>query len=264
MYAPARPPFVPHGSQRLPTQVVYSSQAERALRHALEAALLTDPREGGDTNQVGSDHWHRLSNGVTSGLMDTPNESLDAAELRKLVAPVSEGLRRIRELVEEARDVSVTPDATRLARADLASLVRRLVSERGQPDQLRVSMALPAQAWVLVRGVHLLETAVGHLLENACEGDGRRGASHVEVSLVRQRSGDLLALRVSDDGPGLPRDVLSRPGVPFRSSKPGHHGLGLYTCRRIALASGGRLDVADREGGGAVVELVLPDADAVA
>jgi signal transduction histidine kinase len=51
------------------------------------------------------------------------------------------------------------------------------------------------------------------------------------------------------------RDAL----LPFYSTKPKGTGLGLTLCREIVDAHGGRLSIANRDGGGAVVTLWLPD-----
>jgi signal transduction histidine kinase len=47
--------------------------------------------------------------------------------------------------------------------------------------------------------------------------------------------------------------------VPFYSTKETGTGLGLTLCREIVEAHGGRLRIANREGGGALVSLWLPD-----
>ena len=47
--------------------------------------------------------------------------------------------------------------------------------------------------------------------------------------------------------------------VPFYSTKESGTGLGLTLCREIVEAHGGRLRIGNREGGGAVISLWLPD-----
>jgi two-component system, NtrC family, nitrogen regulation sensor histidine kinase NtrY len=50
------------------------------------------------------------------------------------------------------------------------------------------------------------------------------------------------------------RDAL----LPFYSTKPAGTGLGLTLCREIVEAHGGRLSLANRVGGGALVTVWLP------
>jgi two-component system, NtrC family, nitrogen regulation sensor histidine kinase NtrY len=47
--------------------------------------------------------------------------------------------------------------------------------------------------------------------------------------------------------------------VPFYSTKDTGTGLGLTLCREIVEAHGGRLRIANREDGGAIVTIWLPD-----
>ncbi len=68
-------------------------------------------------------------------------------------------------------------------------------------------------------------------------------------------------LSVADRGPGIPADALPRifekfyrgPGTPAGGS-----GLGLTIARGFVEALGGRLAVANRDGGGAVFTAHLP------
>jgi two-component system sensor histidine kinase RegB len=69
---------------------------------------------------------------------------------------------------------------------------------------------------------------------------------------------DVVALEVSDDGPGFTQTQLGQPVEAFESTKRGSLGLGLYTAERIARASGGSLRRANNGAGGAVVTLFLP------
>ena len=62
-----------------------------------------------------------------------------------------------------------------------------------------------------------------------------------------------------DRGPGFTAGALENALVPFYSTKDTGTGLGLTLCREIVEAHGGRLRIANREGGGAPVTLWLPD-----
>lgn len=101
-----------------------------------------------------------------------------------------------------------------------------------------------------------------NLLGNACEGDGRRGAANVWVRASPIEDGAQVAIEVRDDGPGLPSAHLDNPFVTFRTTKANGTGIGLYTTRQLALASGGVVSIDNGERGGAVATLRLPRAEA--
>jgi signal transduction histidine kinase len=65
-------------------------------------------------------------------------------------------------------------------------------------------------------------------------------------------------LEVSDTGPGIPRQELSRVREAFFTRRKGGTGLGLAIADRIVAAHGGTLRLANREAGGLVAQVVLP------
>jgi len=68
----------------------------------------------------------------------------------------------------------------------------------------------------------------------------------------------MLRIDVFDRGSGMSEAVLTNALVPFYSTKRSGTGLGLALVREIAEAHGGRVLLANREGGGLVVTLLLP------
>ena len=69
---------------------------------------------------------------------------------------------------------------------------------------------------------------------------------------------DTAAQDVADAGPGMAPEVLEQALLPFYSTKQSGTGLGLPLCREIIEAHGGRLSLANREGGGLMVSIWLP------
>ena len=63
---------------------------------------------------------------------------------------------------------------------------------------------------------------------------------------------------MGDRGAGLTDGTLRDALLPFYSTKPTGTGLGLTLCREIVEAHGGRLSLANRSGGGALVTVWLP------
>lgn len=135
-------------------------------------------------------------------------------------------------------------DALQLLRAEstFASLVQSLVLVIQEDPVLVVAEAV------------VLREMVRNVIENAFI--HAPGPTLVELAVLEGRA----VLKVMDRGPGIPDDAKHKVFQRFaraHARQPGT-GLGLAIAKDITVAFGGVISVADREGGGLAVEVVLP------
>ena len=95
------------------------------------------------------------------------------------------------------------------------------------------------------------------ILNNALEVMPQGG----ELSISTKNLNGELHIFISDTGPGLDPDILHHVATPFAANNGKTTGLSLSLCSRILQSHGGRLDIGKREGGGAILTLVLPFPD---
>ncbi|HEY6196443.1 MAG TPA: ATP-binding protein, partial [Candidatus Eisenbacteria bacterium] len=93
-----------------------------------------------------------------------------------------------------------------------------------------------------------------NLVQNALEAIPQGG--RVRVSCAR--GAERVAVRVADDGTGIPADVLARLGEPFFTTRAMGTGLGLYLSRQLVQGAGGSLGLQSRPGAGTIVTVELP------
>ena len=85
-----------------------------------------------------------------------------------------------------------------------------------------------------------------NLIDNAL--DAIEGSGHIDIRACLEL--DRVVVRIVDDGPGIPPDVLPRIFDPFFTTKPPGHGtgLGLEITRRLLRRYHGDISVESRPG----------------
>jgi len=132
------------------------------------------------------------------------------------------------------------------------------------PRQIRLECTLPRGLGVNVPR-HRLAQAVFNLVQNAGEAMAAQPVGTVRITAAAATSAagtPVVRLEVSDDGPGMPADLLARCFEPYFSTKGRAiaTGMGLGMVRGIVESAGGTAHVHSVPGAGTTFTLTLPAA----
>ena len=97
-----------------------------------------------------------------------------------------------------------------------------------------------------------------NLVTNAIQAVESQGGGEVQLH-ARLDEEQSLVIDVIDDGPGFPEGARDRVFEPLFTTKTGGIGLGLALCHTIIEKHGGTIRAADREEGGALLSLCVPN-----
>jgi PAS domain S-box-containing protein len=152
--------------------------------------------------------------------------------------------------------------------ASVATLVRTLVGGR-----IQVDLAVELGENFAVADVTQFETALVNLAVNARDAMNSEGNLVIRVAMVdaipamrshAARSGDYVAVSVTDTGTGIPAENLDAIFEPFFTTKEVGKGTGLGLSQAFGFAkqSGGEIGVTSAVGSGATFTIYLPKTDA--
>ncbi len=209
--------------------------ANRVLRHNLR----------NDMNVV-----HGLAERIESGQADDPEAV--AARIQSKVDGVVDTSEKVREMTRI--EPSSADDVTAV---DLGAVAEETVAAFDHGERVTVECEAP-ETLAPVADESALATAVENLLENAVE---HNDCEEPWVRLWTDEYDGTVALRIVDDGPGIPteeREVLRRETeTPLKHSQ----GLGLWLASWSARAAGGELTIESTGPGGTTVRIEFPAAD---
>lgn len=206
-------------SERLATIGRMASSVSHDLRHYLAAIYA-------NAEFLSSDRF-------------TPRERADIfAEIRAAVAGTTEMLESLLIFSRTGASIRRQPEL-------MATLVERAVAlVRTHPDAEGVTLVTqysePAKTSVSADGKQI-ERAVSNLLLNACQSARCVGAAATVAVTLESQERQIL-VNVTDNGPGVPRNIRKSLFEPFVSEgKQKGTGLGLTLAHCIALEHGGEV-----------------------
>ncbi|RTM08758.1 MAG: HAMP domain-containing histidine kinase [Bradyrhizobiaceae bacterium] len=196
---------------------------------------------------------------------------LISRELEKTVkdASIAADLKTLREQTQRCRDIlskitQLSSTGAPFDRMKLSELIEEVVApHRDFGVEIKVRIAVAAASEPVGSRNPAILYGVGNIVENAVD----FARTTVEVNAWWNR--DTIELVISDDGPGIPPDILNRIGEPYLSRRRSQDdgsgerrglGLGVFIARTLLERTGAKVLFTNRTfpEHGAVVQIAWP------
>lgn len=207
---------------------------------------------------------HDLKNAITglSMLVSNMEKQFHREEFRAdAVLSLREATEKLNRIVARLSEPvkSLSGEYRRAARpADLVAVIRRVLAANAEPYAAlyKIETHLPDKL-VATFEPERVEAVVVNLVINALEAMGAGGGT---LTIEAGREGErFIFFSVGDTGVGMSAEFIrDRLFHPFATTKSRGIGLGLFTCREIVEAHGGRISVESKLGAGTRFRIVLP------
>jgi two-component system phosphate regulon sensor histidine kinase PhoR len=169
--------------------------------------------------------------------------------------------RLVKDLLRLAR-LDARQETLERAPCDVLQIFRGVIADLApgiDAKRQQVTIDVPPNVGSFAADPAKLHDIVRNLVENAVNYSPEESDIHLQAA----RQNGAFVLMVSDSGPGIPPDDLTRVFERFyrvdkSRSRPGGTGLGLAIVRHLTELHGGTATAANRAQGGAVFTITLP------
>ena len=151
------------------------------------------------------------------------------------------------------------PQPLHLEEIDLNDLVFECKAELASLfEELKVNLVVESKSKLVVfADERMLRLALQNLLRNAAEAFSDDNTERRVIVRTAQEISSAV-IEVRDTGPGIPANQLQKIFIPFFTTKPKGHGVGLALTHRVITEHGGTLTAANAVEGGAVFTIKIP------
>lgn len=208
------------------------------------------------TGQLAAGIAHEIRNPLTSikGFMQLLKEHFNELSNQTFDVIWSE-INRIDEITSELL-VLAKPQRTQLKKNDLSAIIRHVITLLdGQAHQNNIYFNFDSDRLILVEcNANQMRQVFLNIFKNSIE--SMAGGGTIDVRL-RETVSDV-TITVTDEGTGIPDELISTLGEPFYTTKEKGTGLGLMVVYNVIQEHGGTISIDSQKDKGTKVCISLP------
>jgi len=197
---------------------------------------------------------HRLNKAVT--LFHEKPAAMEDLELGiDTIRRRSEGLLKFAETYRNLNKIS-SPTLKKTYARDLFENLHQLMQPTLLQKNIELEIILKDPDLSMEVDPSLIEQVLINLVVNAMEAVKEKEHPRIILSAA-QSANNRIAIKVIDNGIGIPHELLDKIFIPFFSTRKNGSGIGLSLCKQIIMLHKGTIQVQSVDGGGTAFLLNL-------
>ncbi len=231
---------------------------KKRMESVIEAANLTE-----NLGYVFSGIRHEIGNPVNSikmalSVLQRNLEEYDQRTVREFLDRSLEEIKRIEYLLKALKNYSLfeCPVAQAIPIFDFLRDFVALIRSDFQKMHIQISMDVVDNNLIVYADCRALHHVMLNLFTNAA--DALKEVENPRIVISCDEKGDMMQIKVDDNGKGIPEGDHEHIFKPFFTSKKAGTGLGLAIVRKMLTAMHGFITIESCQGVGTSVTIFLP------
>ncbi|HMK50883.1 MAG TPA: ATP-binding protein, partial [Thermodesulfobacteriota bacterium] len=210
-------------------------------------------------SEMAADIAHEIRNPLSSikgasSLLANELKNLNQPKIQGYHTIITEEIERLNNILTNFQDLT-KPLKIEKDSISINEVIQKTakLAEMGTPN-LEIRLELSSKLPVVQADASFLKQVFLNLIKNATEACGPGG----ELEIKTASDPPWIKISFSDNGPGVPPELVNRIFEPFFTTKSSGMGVGLAICQRIIQAHAGRMEINNRLPTGTQFNIFLP------
>jgi signal transduction histidine kinase len=201
---------------------------------------------------------HEIKNplGIIKSSFDILKKDPSADTNAMLIGYIEEEIQRINGLIEDFLSFA-KPAKPSFRIVDANHMLHECLDRFGRlkaAENMEIRRAIPEESCLSYLDPDLFRRAIDNILKNAMEATQGRGIICVDAG----STDEICRLEISDNGGGIPEELIDKIFEPFFTTRSKGTGLGLAYTVQVITAHRGKITAANKPDGGAVFCIEIP------
>lgn len=210
--------------------------------------------------QISAEIMHEINNLLTviHGYTQLLSQQINPDNSSKsYVSTINEEIKRCKEIAKNILELSKNKQT--VEKVNINHLIRKIV------DFLKISKIAKNIHFNLNLGENIplidansnhIHQAILNILLNGIEAIGKNRSGIIEIKTEKDKTN--IIIKIKDNGPGMPEEVVNKMLKPFYTSKEKGTGLGLYITHKLVKKYNGEIKIESKKGEGTEFTLIFP------
>lgn len=199
-----------------------------------------------------------LENKVRLNLENKQENPLEIDDLKLSIESIrsrSEGLMKFAKTYRGLNKITKL-NISEVKLAELLENIANLLHPSLDKKDIELEIAIDIPEAKIKIDRHLIEQVLINLILNAMEACGESESPKIVLSAEKNIDGKTI-IKVTDNGIGIPKEIIDNIFIPFFSTKKKGTGIGLSLCKQIMIMHKGKIHIKTIEGKGTIISLIF-------